>query len=985
MENKKKTYIMISVVIVVLVLGGLMLAFPKNQTIQKLTPNFLKGVQSYAGEINGDDDYAELLVKPSLEIKDSKYVYIKDEWGMNCSFKRDDLNSFNDLPLDVMWKDNTKFGATIKDANSNLNMKLECKSNTEFKYDEQKDYYYFDVDNVKELHSRRILSVRDICNDICINKSIIINETIIYDEDEEENVTINNTKEICNEWFQPKCKYVLSKDNKILIVDFLGYYNPILDEVFIDPNVFDADPNCISLWKLDNGALATDSIGSNTLSTAGTVTADTSNYKEGDASADFPGSDDMLYRTDTNLISGTPYKSGESNKNISICLWFYFDTITFPDGDASLVTKYDSGSNLRSFRLKLEGDDNSFYWQTGHNSGGEWQISSAFGSAFVAGRWYHGGFTLDENGNYRARIWDDTAGDFLDSDLTGQFSNSVSITTASLVIGGQMYNGGYTAAEIDGQIDEVVIFDDILTVDEIDEIRAGTYTAEEPEYPIFSSYYDSNATLVGSGTGLFNVTITSTNGTVWLEINNTNITATNITSDVYNASAVFSTNGTYSYRWHSWGNGTDENYNVSAERSYTVNTTYELSITDPTTASPDSVNSGDNITITFDFLAGENNQTTGVTMNNVTIGGSFAEFVTTTTCSGTLDCSNYGAEASCNNCSECNWTTGGAGASHFDAFENGDDWSEEGDCGTYWDYDSATGSGNTGPQDGDSDDAGNNFVYMESSSGDCDGDPSTGYLVYIPEIDWDAGTNDNITFETNFYGDDADMGIMTMEQNTSGSWVDMGWSEEDDDGNSGLVWTKQSIDASALEGKGNLRFKYVVDDDYMADAAIDKFNVTSTGGNVCNEIGACSSCDLTECDTNCSTAGCSQGTTSQFGYVADVGWQINVTVPDFASGLKDLFVNATYSGNTRNDTETEAIDYGGVGEQCNPTLNENWDISDTQVCDGKETNVGTGKINILTGGILRLINGANVTSSGLNLATTGDQVFVDAGCELRSI
>ena len=48
----------------------------------------------------------------------------------------------------------------------------------------------------------------------------------------------------------------------------------------------------------------------------------------------------------------------------------------------------------------------------------------------------------------------------------------------------------------------------------------------------------------------------------------------------------------------------------------------------------------------------------------------------------------------------------------------------------------------------------------------------------------------------------------------------------------------------------------------------------------------------------------------EFAYVTGVGWQVNVTVPDFADGLKDLFVNATYGAFTRNDTQTNAIDYG---------------------------------------------------------------------------
>ncbi|MFH1585880.1 MAG: DUF2341 domain-containing protein, partial [archaeon] len=93
---------------------------------------------------------------------------------------------------------------------------------------------------------------------------------------------------------------------------------------------------------------------------------------------------------------------------------------------------------------------------------------------------------------------------------------------------------------------------------------------QDNEYPVFSNYWDNNDSLTGSGVALFNVTVTSTNGTVFLEINGTNYTATNVTADVYNVS-VDLINGTYSYYWGSWGNGTDTNYNVSGIRYYTVN------------------------------------------------------------------------------------------------------------------------------------------------------------------------------------------------------------------------------------------------------------------------------------------------------------------------------------------------------------------------------------------------------------------------------
>ncbi len=96
--------------------------------------------------------------------------------------------------------------------------------------------------------------------------------------------------------------------------------------------------------------------------------------------------------------------------------------------------------------------------------------------------------------------------------------------------------------------------------------------AGDTEYPQFSTYYDNNASLTDTGIGKFNVTVENTNGTVILHINNTNVYATNLTSNVYNASHTFGIGGTYLYNWTAYGNGTDKNLNTSINRYYVVNT-----------------------------------------------------------------------------------------------------------------------------------------------------------------------------------------------------------------------------------------------------------------------------------------------------------------------------------------------------------------------------------------------------------------------------
>jgi hypothetical protein len=93
---------------------------------------------------------------------------------------------------------------------------------------------------------------------------------------------------------------------------------------------------------------------------------------------------------------------------------------------------------------------------------------------------------------------------------------------------------------------------------------------KDTTYPTFNSYWDNNASLI---TAIFNVTVTNSNGTVWLSIDGINYTASNSTMNVYNVSVIGLSNGTYAYNWSSYGNGTSHNFNMSVTRSYTLNYT----------------------------------------------------------------------------------------------------------------------------------------------------------------------------------------------------------------------------------------------------------------------------------------------------------------------------------------------------------------------------------------------------------------------------
>ena len=165
----------------------------------------------------------------------------------------------------------------------------------------------------------------------------------------------------------------------------------------------------------------------------------------------------------------------------------------------------------------------------------------------------------------------------------GQIRLNVSMLTGELPNYVELYNNGGLINNGSSPLSNLTTFNTLGTFNITGHYNATTNYSEswqtwnvtvnniDNEYPIFSNYWDNNATLIGNGTALFNVTLLSTNGTVILDINNTNITATNLTASVYNASTQFTIAGNYSYKWYSYGNGTSKNFNTSQVKNYTVN------------------------------------------------------------------------------------------------------------------------------------------------------------------------------------------------------------------------------------------------------------------------------------------------------------------------------------------------------------------------------------------------------------------------------
>ena len=235
-------------------------------------------------------------------------------------------------------------------------------------------------------------------------------------------------------------------------------------------NDFSGDANCVALWNLENGALTTDSIGGNTLTNNNVVVADVVNYKQGAASGDFElGSTNWLDITDASLDADFPLKNGDTTKTMSVCFWVRFESLTTTD---ALVSKFTAAADKRSFHIVSESAADKLRLVSGYNNGASSE-DVTYGTGFATGIWYHCGITLDGVAkSYRLRVWDDNAGALLDSDTTGSFGNETSATTSDLMIG---TSRAATRRYHDGLMDEVVVFKDILSADEIDDIRRGIY------------------------------------------------------------------------------------------------------------------------------------------------------------------------------------------------------------------------------------------------------------------------------------------------------------------------------------------------------------------------------------------------------------------------------------------------------------------------------------------------------------------------------
>jgi hypothetical protein len=241
-------------------------------------------------------------------------------------------------------------------------------------------------------------------------------------------------------------------------------------------NNFAVDPNCVALWRFESKALHVDSIGSNTLSKIGVPDANTVDYQEGAASVDMNTNGVLGYLdiVDANLSPDFPLKSGTTNTKLSVAFWMKARTgseqvaggaILYGKGEANkhsfTVGIYEpAGPGTATIRIGvgLADGSNAYYYTPSPK-------------IIERDTWYHIAVTYAEgpsDGTVKLYIYD-TA--------TASSTNVTATTRNAPLLDGRLALGGYrwSSHRYDGLLDEMVVFNDVLTAAEITKIRQGTY------------------------------------------------------------------------------------------------------------------------------------------------------------------------------------------------------------------------------------------------------------------------------------------------------------------------------------------------------------------------------------------------------------------------------------------------------------------------------------------------------------------------------
>ena len=102
-----------------------------------------------------------------------------------------------------------------------------------------------------------------------------------------------------------------------------------------------------------------------------------------------------------------------------------------------------------------------------------------------------------------------------------------------------------------------------------------------------------------------------------------------------------------------------------------------------------------------------------------------------------------------------------------------------------------------------------------------------------------------------------------------------------------------------------------------------------------------------------------------------------------SSGYLTNTTNITITGEGFDQAQDLLLYNESVSEQCNPAVNQNWVITDSQTCQGKNINLGVGNISVTTGSLM-ITDGSNITANSFSMTGSGNKIIINKGGRIIS-
>jgi hypothetical protein len=293
---------------------------------------------------------------------------------------------------------------------------------------------------------------------------------------------------------------------------------------YANNNDFSNDSYCKALWRFESGALGTDSKGGNTLTPTNSPSEDTTNEIEGSCCVDLANTnDEYLVIANASLDSGFPCQTGDSDRLITVTAWIrskgYLGwQMILGSATYTYASREGIGLGVNSSK--------GLYLHYGHDGGTG--SDHDLGKTLTDDVWYHVALKVDGvNRTWAVRIWGEDKTLHTDNGNTAAYDMEL-ISTADWCIGKfEEYNTQYT---FHGKVDEVAVFDRLLSDEHIDDIRKGVYDYSSATTTTTTTSSTTTTTNTQSTT-TSSTTTTNTQSTTTSSTTTTNTQSTTTTSN----------------------------------------------------------------------------------------------------------------------------------------------------------------------------------------------------------------------------------------------------------------------------------------------------------------------------------------------------------------------------------------------------------------------------------------------------------------------